>query len=402
MPFGNINTFYIPEPGGAVGSGGPCPWGNDVQRFLDVIDPDADTTTGNVHSSNSNLVRVFNPFNSNQQINEGNSTLYGWALHPTADMNSLAGALRAFPAGDHTLTVRTGSWGLLGSDHKLRLLVYKVAASGSGYTRTQLGSTGEGVANALGSTVTVTVTLPEIVFEPGESIQYTIQSQVNTSFSQNSVALHLGTSSAANGSEVSRVETPGLLTIAATVYSLGGNGSAQAIASSVLPTVGSLAASSQTSGLLAATASQQATAGGAGQAAGALSAVVQFVGEASGASHPQAVLGASAAMQGRGGGAAQSDGGLGATAALRGVATGDGTVSGFVSAVASMQGLSEAAAAVQAFASSVAGTTAHTAGAATVGGGTSSVLGTVGEVEVSQGGGETVIRKPIILIAEED
>ena len=54
-------------------------------------------------------------------------------------MNSVTGALRFFPAGSHTVTVRYGHNGATGATGTLSMYVYRVGPSPT-FTRTLLGS----------------------------------------------------------------------------------------------------------------------------------------------------------------------------------------------------------------------------------------------------------------------
>lgn len=205
MVFGNITTLYFP----VAGSAGASQWGTDVRKLLDAPDAGSDSTTINSHGTGTGLTtRTYDPYSTSSA--DADQTLFGWAITP-ADMNSVAGARRFYPAGDHVAEFRMHQTGAVSVAVTVTVFVYRVGPA-PGRTRTLLGSGSASPtlpALSAHATVNVTVSLPEIIFEADETIQYSIETNTTgVVVTGRNVILWTGTD---GGVEV-RMDTPVLAT----------------------------------------------------------------------------------------------------------------------------------------------------------------------------------------------
>lgn len=201
MAFGNISTLYFP----IAGSAGSSLWGTDVRKLLDSPDATADSSTLNQHGTGGATTRTFDPYSTSAA--DADQTLFGWAVAPT-DMNSIAGARRYYPAGDHVVTARMAQSAAAAAVVTVTVFVYRVGNAAGGRVRTLLGSASAtptlGALNAV-STVTITVALSQIIFEADETIQYSVETNVaGAAITGRNVQFRTGT----DGGVAVRVDTP--------------------------------------------------------------------------------------------------------------------------------------------------------------------------------------------------
>lgn len=392
MPFGNIATFHLP----VAGSAGASQWGTDVRKLLDSGNGTADTTTVCNHGTNTaQQNRTCDPYSTSAaDLTEAD---YGWAIAPP-DMNSVAGAKRYFPAGNHVLQGRMSTNSLIDVNATFKLAAYRVASAAGSRARTLLSSVTRAItiANA-GSNISVALNLPEIIFEPDETIQYSFENQTpGTLVTGKTTTFHTGLS----GGQACRIVTPGLKTLADATGSSSGAASASGVGAKVLGTEGASSGAASASGIGAARADTTGSSSAAATVGGSLSAVAGTTGSSSGAATADAVGAAVGSMTGTSNGVASAAGVLGGIGAMTGTSSGAAAVDGALGGIGSMTGSSAGVASAAGQVSSVAGTTGSASGAATVSGQVSKVLGTVGSVNVSQGGGETIVRRPIFVFED--
>ena len=392
MAFGNISTLYIPTAANA----GASQWGTDVRKLLDSADAGSDATTKTNHgTSTSASLKTCDPYTT--ATADLDQSLYGWAITPS-DMNSVSGAKRFYPAGNHTLTVRMGHNGSTGVTATLSVSVYRVGNAAGGRVRTLLA----GDANtfdlpALSGevTATCTVALGEVVFEPDETIQYSCEITCGGIVVVGRiVTFYTGTQT----SVVTSISTPTLRVLADTTGTATGTGAATGTSGKVLGTIGASAGAGTASGTGASRADTTGTAAGSGTVAGAGSSVAGTTGTSTGSGTATGVLGATGAMAGSASGSSTVTGVLGATGGMTGSSSGSGTASGVLGATAATTGTSAGTVVVTGLGSSVAGTVGTAAGVGSAAGLSSIVLGTVGTVSIGTGGGgTTIIGRPTTL-----
>ncbi len=173
MAFGNISTFYLPTAANA----GASQWGSDVRKLLSSVDASNDETTVTDHGTGANNTRTCDPYTTTTA--DLTQADYGWAVTPS-DMNSVSGARRFFPAGNHTLTIRTNSsQAMTGNFANYVFYIYRVGPA-PGRTRTLLGSTtgasfNYGTVPSIRQTQTISVNPGEVILEPDETIQYSLE-----------------------------------------------------------------------------------------------------------------------------------------------------------------------------------------------------------------------------------
>jgi hypothetical protein len=171
MAFGNISTLYFP----IAASAGASQWGTDVRKMLASADASVDGTSRAIFGTGGAAVtRTIDPYNDSSA--DSDQTLFGWAVTPT-DMNSVSGARRFYPAGNHTLTARLSQGGVSATNVTMTLFIYRVGPSPT-RTRTLLGSNSSVTSIAALSavtTATVTVALPQVIFEADETLQYSVE-----------------------------------------------------------------------------------------------------------------------------------------------------------------------------------------------------------------------------------
>jgi hypothetical protein len=276
MAFGNIATFFFPTASNA----GASLWGSDVRKLLDVQDTGNDDTTQTNHGTGGFVTRTLDPYTNNgSNLNEAN---YGWAVTPS-DMNSVSGARRFIRAGDHTITLRASSNQImLSPEATYTAYIYRVGPAPD-RTRTLLGSGSSATINTglANTTVTVqwSVNMPEIVFAPDETIQYSLEVNcAGVAISGRILRHNMGT----QGGVAIRVDHPGLETLASCVGTASGAGAASARGSIVLGTVGNASGAGAALGVGASTAGGVGTAGGSATAPAVGSSVAGCVGQSQG------------------------------------------------------------------------------------------------------------------------
>lgn len=383
MAFGAISTLYLPTAANA----GASQWGTDVRKLLDSADAGSDATTTTSHgTSGAATTRTNDPYTATTA--DLDQSLYGWAVTPS-DMNSVSGAKRFYPAGDHTATIRMGHNAVVGGASTLFMYVYRVASAAGSRTRTLLGSGSAAFTLPAGGgevTAVVTTTLPEVVFEPDETIQYSFETESSTVvITGRVVKFFTGTQT----SVACRIDTPPLKTLADTTGSAAGSGAAGGVAGKVLGTNGSATGSGVAAGSMSARADTTGSASGSAVASGSASSVAGTTGAAAGSGQASGVLTGIGSMTGSASGAGVAAGVLGAIGSMAGSASGTSAANGVLGAIGGMVGSALGAAAATGFGSSVAGTVGSATGSATVAGLTSIVLGTVGSVEIGAPTSET-------------
>lgn len=291
MAFGNITALYLPTAANA----GTSQWGTDVRKLLDTADTGSDATTVTDHGTGGAVSRTEDPYTTSAA--DGVEANFGWAVTP-GDMNSVAGARRFFPAGNHVATVRMGSNTVLAATGTITMFVYRVGTAAASRARTLLGSNTASVALPINSgevTMTCTVALGEVIFEPDETIQYSFEFNLaGVAITGRTAKFFTGTQTAVQA----RVDTPKLGVLAdttgtsvgvgaaagesgkvlGTVGGATGVGGAEAVGASTATTTGSAAGSVAVAGLGSSVAGATGTAAGSGQATGAASIVLGTVG----------------------------------------------------------------------------------------------------------------------------
>ncbi len=392
MAFGNITDFYIPISANA----GSSLWGSDVRKVLSAAESSSDTSTRTQHGTGGNVDRLEDPY-TDSTADATNIANYGWAIAPT-DMGGATGARRFFPAGDHVLTARVCSEGLTGkSGCILYMKAYRVGVS-PGYTRTLLGTASTTFSTSglsIYGTVTVTLSLSEVIFEPGETIQYSFYLNAPGTFlTGENYRFETGHDSSADV----KLHTPKLGVLADTAGSVSGAGAATGAMAKVLGCAGSCSGVGSVSGLLGADGSMQGATVGAGTASGVLAATGSTAGAANGAAVVSASFTGIGSMAGGSDGVSLVEAVFGAIGGMVGDTQSLAAVIGYLGGIGSMAGLSDGLADVIGFGSSVAQTAGQAAGSGEANGLISKVLGTVGTVNVGEGGGTTVIKKIFTMI----
>lgn len=393
MAFGNISTFYLPTAANA----GASQWGSDVRKLLSAADAGNDATTKTSHGTSGNTLRTCDPYTTaTADLAQAD---YGWAVVPS-DMNSVVGARRFIPAGNHVLTIRTASnQSDLATVSQYTVYVYRISNAAGGRARTLLGSaTGAafsygGVANTY-RTETVTVALAEIIFEADETIQYSIEQLAPAVAVLGRVNSH---DTGTQGGVAIRVDQPGLKVLADADGTSTGSGIASADAGWIFAGVGSSDGVGAASGVASWVASGVGSAAGIAEALGIPGTTWSFTGDAAGIGDALGVM----------------TGIFGAVGIASGVADMSGVATGIFSAVGSAAGVGDASADagwifagvgsmagvadVLGLMSSVAGTVGSAEGFGEALGLPSIVLGTVGTVDIGGGGGSVTIISPVII-----
>lgn len=219
MAFGNISTLYLPTAANA----GASQWGTDVRKLLDSADAGSDATTKTNHGTGTTaVVRTADPYTTTAA--DLDQTLYGWAVTPS-DMNSVAGARRRLPAGNHVATLRVGHTAATAKNANFAMYVYRVGNAAGGRARTQLGTANSGTVSipALAGelTVNITVALSEIILEADETLQYSFEvGAAGTVVTGDVITFFTGTQS----SVVGRIDIPQLSTTYEVSSDLVGDG----------------------------------------------------------------------------------------------------------------------------------------------------------------------------------
>jgi len=280
MPFGNIATLYLPVDANA----GVSQWGTDVRKLLDAADAASSATTVTDHSTGGAVTRTEDPYSTS--TSDGVEANFGWAVTP-ADMGGTVGARRYFPAGNHVATIRMGHNGALAVDGTLTMFVYRVGV-GPGRTRTLLGSGSATASFPVASgqvTFAVTVTLPEVVFEPDETIQYSYElNSAGVALTGRTCTMFTGTTSAV----ASRVVTPGLRVLADTTGAAAAVAAVDGVSGKVLGATGTSSGVGTVSGVMSSRWDTTGTSAGAATVTATASSVAGATGAAAGAATVQA------------------------------------------------------------------------------------------------------------------
>ena len=275
MAFSNIAVLYLPVAANA----GTSQWGTDVKKMLNAADTTADATTVTNHGTGGAVTRTEDPYTTT--ATDGVEANFGWAITPT-DMNSVAGARRFYPPGNHAATVRMASNTTVGVTGTISMYVYRVGNAAGGRVRTLLGSNTAAVMLPGTSgevTMTCTVALSEVIFEADETVQYSFE------FNLAGLAITGRTATFFTGTQTSvqsRVNTPTLGVLADTTGAATGTGTATGVTGMVLGTEGNAVGSGVAAGVGASRADTTGTATGTGTVTGLGSSVAGTVGTATG------------------------------------------------------------------------------------------------------------------------
>lgn len=276
MAFGLVSTLYFPDT--SANSVGTFDWGTDIRKLITTaLGSSANSTQMNV-STGGAVTRTFDPFSTSTA--DLDQTLYGWAIQ-VADMGSATGALRFFPAGNHTMTATMNQSTVLSVAGTVTMYVYKVGAA-PGRTRTLIASNSAAVTwPATGSFVTATVTVacPAITFAVDETIQYSFELNAAGTIGGRIIAFFTGLSNSVQA----RIDTPELGIVASGVGASSASASTAGAAGIVLGTAGASSASSSAAGTFSARADMAGAATASSSAAAVGSSVAGTVGAAAGA-----------------------------------------------------------------------------------------------------------------------
>jgi hypothetical protein len=275
MAFGNLSTLYLNGPGNAT----LVPWGTNVRNLGLASDAVANQTTTTNHGTGAAVSRTVNLFGASTTT--GSQPNFGWAIR-TADMGGSIGARRFYRAGVHTLFCAAASSAIATSaDASLVLTVYRVGPS-TGYARQVIGS-GAGTPFNLGAVpgtyreVSVALTLPEIIIEPGETIQYSLDVlSPGNALVGRIITLRFGAA-------VNRLTFPRLSVLADTEGASDGLSGASGVMGKVLGTIGVTVGEAVVAGALGATSTTTGLAVGSVSVVGLGSAVAGTIGLALGA-----------------------------------------------------------------------------------------------------------------------
>lgn len=351
MAFGSISTFYFPTDANS----GASQWGTDVRKLLDTADAATDLTTSTRTPANATPTRItVDPYTSNA-TGDNTESNYGWAVTPS-DMNSVSGARRLIKAGNHVCTLRLIANGIGPQSVTLHTFIYRVGPA-AGRTRTLIASQSDVLSVDVavnGADTVVTLSVPEIIFEPDETIQYSFETTATGAvLTARTVTFRTGTQ---NGTAV-RVDHPGLTIIRDTAGASDGAGTV--------------------SGAIQAFGSFVASAAGVAAVAGLMSSMGAGVGEAPGAAAASAVGASQATTIGTSAGAAAVVGSITGIGSAAGNASGAAAADGIVGAIASAIGAADATATTDGRLASTAGAVASANGVAAVDGQGGSLAGTI-------------------------
>lgn len=279
MPFGNITTLYLPTAANA----GASQWATDVRKLLSSADSGSDAGSKTDHGTNGAAQnRTVDPYTTT--TTDFDQSTVGWAVDPS-DMGSVTGALRFFPVGNHVATVQVGHNAVTASSATITMYVYKVGSAASGRTRTLLASGASATINLpLNSgeaTFLITVSVPEVIFQPDETIQYSFElSSPGIVILGHICTFYTGTQSGVVG----RIDTPKLGVLADTTGSASGSGTAEGVGGKVLGLIGSSSGTSSADGVGGSTSTTTGSSSGSGSANGLGSSVAGSTGSTSGSS----------------------------------------------------------------------------------------------------------------------
>lgn len=275
MAFGNISTIYITTAANA----GTSQWGSDVRKFLDSADAASDNTTTTNHGTGGAVLRTYDPYTAaTADLTQAD---YGWAITPT-DMGSVSGALRFYPAGNHTATIRMNSNYLLQTNGTMTMYVYRVGNAAGGRARTLLGSNSATVTFPAASgavTAVVTVALAEVIFEADETIQYSFE--MSTAGQVTPAVLTRMLLGTTTGVE-SRIDTPTLKVLGDTTGTSTGTSTTTGVTGKVLAISGTSSGVATASGVISSRSDFTGSSAGVSTVSGQMSSVAGFVGTSAG------------------------------------------------------------------------------------------------------------------------
>lgn len=393
MAFANgTTTGYLPiAPGSSL-------WGTNVRKVIASADATSDNTTVQNYGTNTGTqTRTVRPMANS--AGDADETLFGWGIQST-DMNSVSGAQRMMAAGTHSFIAHVETNSVLGANVTVNFWVYKIGSAAGGRVPTQVAvnslATTFGAAATGGSDLTVTASVPEIVFDADETIQWSLEFlSPGVAITGKTSTIYVGTHSA--GTQA-RVTFPALKTVAPTTGSSTGAGSASGVTGKVLGTEGSGSGSATASGSMGSTGGMVGASAGNGTASAVGASIGGMTGSSVGAGAAAGSLGAVGSMTGSSSGSSDAAASMSSVGSMTGSAAGLGTVAGSVSSVAGTTGTATGEGAAEGLVSSVAGTVGSAAGSAFIAGLMSKVLGTVGTVNVSEGGGTTIVRRKKVVV----
>ena len=192
---GHVGQFYFPTNAAK----GASLWGTTVYALAYAAGAADTTTTLTVASGTSTPAIIVKPYANSNTIDGSTRDLWGFGILP-ADMNSVAGATRYMPAGNHTATITVSSSQTAGNNVTPVMYVYQVSSAATGRARTLIAYSGGAQingtlanANATGS---VTVPCPRIDLGPDETLEYALQLLVAQNvLSSTTITLTLGSTS---------------------------------------------------------------------------------------------------------------------------------------------------------------------------------------------------------------
>lgn len=386
----NTATLYFP----IAGSAGSSQWGSDVRKLLDTADGTGDSTTICNLGTGGTVTRTCDPYTtSTADLTEAD---YGWAVNPS-DMNSVSGARRFYEAADHVLTGRTSPSAAFTTETKnLIFRAWRVASAGSGRTRTLLGSVTVAM-NAVAADVTATLALPEIIFEPDETIQYGCEMNAGgLAVVGRTVTFFTGTMA---GTAI-RVDTPPLQTLASTIGSAVGTSTVAAVMAAIGVMVGSASGLGDATAAGGSVATTVGTASGVGTATPVLAGINTSTGSAVGTSTVAGATAAVGSMVGSSAGVGTADGVMSRILATAGASAGVGAAAGAMAATGAMVGSAAGTSTVSGSFGAVSETTGTAAGVGTASGSFAVVAPTVGTVEIGAAGSGEIIVRPVFQVSE--
>lgn len=298
MAFANTGVFYLRSTFTSAAVGG-----TRIAALADVADGAGSVTTTTAHTSNAATRRVVIPYQSSSIA--APSSAYGFSINP-ADMGGAVGARRFFPAGTHTPIFWAAGGNLLGNN-TFRVTAYRVGVS-PGFTKTQIGSTASVAVGGslLGALVSIPLVLPEIIFEPGETILYAPDAECNPGVLAGNISFVFGTGDVTQGNTVSRITTPRLGVLADAVGAATGGSDAVGVPGLVVPATGSSLGACTVDAFAASVATTIGVSQGSSTVDGFAATVAGTIGVAAGTSEAQgraaAVIGAVGSVDIGGGG----------------------------------------------------------------------------------------------------